>query len=545
MPGLTNLRTPLSVVPSWNPNVRPSSKPSKPKRRIADLPPPPSEVMDIKRNKTYIVGKLLGVGGFARVYEFTELDTNTVYAGKVFDKSTLSKERAREKLSSEIQIQRGLHHINIVSLHHAFEYLDNVYLLLELCPGTSVHSLLQKRSFINEYEARFIFKRILNGVAFLHSHNIIHRDLKLHNLFFSSSYDIKIGDFGLAAQLVTEQEHRRTMCGTPNYMAPEIVSRCSEGHSFTVDIWALGVILFTMLYGRPPFETTDLKATYQRITTVDFSFPESPCVSMEAKCLISKILQLNPDLRPSLTEIELDPWLNEWCPSSLSESVFTNPVLPINQSEVVESQTPEVSAHPPVPFVLCWIDRTEKNGLGYVLSDGTVGALFNDSSKAFITPQLKTQQEFAFISRKIGGPDLSYDSIPQIHSIKFCPENLKKQISLLLQFEGALLAHVKSKSPTGVAVFHHSVPSSIETVLYVKKHFASERATCFRLSNRTLQANFADHSKIIVSVPNQVITYLDDNKRVLTYSLRLKLPVNVAKRLRYLKSQLHGLIHKS
>ena len=98
----------------------------------------------------------------------------------------------------------------------------------------------------------------------LHQHRIIHRDLKLGNLFLNDKMEVKIGDFGLATKLDFDGEKKRTICGTPNYIAPEVLEGKS-GHSYEVDIWSLGVIIYTLIIGKPPFETTDVKATYRRI----------------------------------------------------------------------------------------------------------------------------------------------------------------------------------------------------------------------------------------------------------------------------------------
>ena len=98
----------------------------------------------------------------------------------------------------------------------------------------------------------------------MHSNRVIHRDLKLGNLFLTEKMEIKVGDFGLAAKIEFEGERRRTICGTPNYIAPEVLEN-KNGHSYEVDIWSFGVILYTMLIGKPPFETSDVKTTYKRI----------------------------------------------------------------------------------------------------------------------------------------------------------------------------------------------------------------------------------------------------------------------------------------
>ena len=121
--------------------------------------------------------------------------------------------------------------------------------------------------------------------------------------------ELKIGDFGLATKLEFEGDRKRTVCGTPNYIAPEILDG-KQGHSYEVDIWSLGVIIYTLLIGKPPFETTDVKATYKRIKMNAYSFPDHIAISEPAKNLITKILNLDPTKRPSLDEMLEDPFFH-------------------------------------------------------------------------------------------------------------------------------------------------------------------------------------------------------------------------------------------
>jgi polo-like kinase 1 len=123
---------------------------------------------------------------------------------------------------------------------------------------------------------------MLSAIKYMHKNRIIHRDLKLGNLFLSEKMEIKIGDFGLAAKMEFEGERKRTVCGTPNYIAPEILES-KNGHSYEVDIWSLGVILYTLLIGKPPFETSDVKTTYRRIRMNAYSFPDHIPISSGAK----------------------------------------------------------------------------------------------------------------------------------------------------------------------------------------------------------------------------------------------------------------------
>ena len=131
-----------------------------------------------------------------------------------------------------------------------------------------------------------------------HDRGIIHRDLKLGNLFLSKTMNIKVGDFGLACRVDSTDEKRRTICGTPNYIAPEVIEGNKEkrGHSFEVDVWSMGVVCFTMLVGKPPYESTDVKSTYRRILANEYSFPQGK-VSGDARHLIASMLQTDPKMR--------------------------------------------------------------------------------------------------------------------------------------------------------------------------------------------------------------------------------------------------------
>ncbi|CAH1102322.1 unnamed protein product [Psylliodes chrysocephalus] len=128
--------------------------------------------------------------------------------------------------------------------------------------------LHKRRKFLTEPETRFYMKQIISGVHYLHHNRIIHRDLKLGNLFLNDDLIVKIGDFGLSAKIEYEGERRKTLCGTPNYVAPEILT--NKGHSFEVDIWSLGCIMYALLIGKSPFEASSLEETYNRITKCEY-----------------------------------------------------------------------------------------------------------------------------------------------------------------------------------------------------------------------------------------------------------------------------------
>jgi len=263
---------------------------------------------DIQIRK-YIKGRLLGKGGFAKCYEFTNMETKQITAAKVIPKKSLVKSRAKQKLISEIKIHKSLHHPNIVNFEHYFEDSENVYLLIEICQNQTLNDLLKRRKKLTELEVQCYTIQIIKALKYLHSHRIIHRDLKLGNLFINEKMELKVGDFGLATKLEFDGERKRTVCGTPNYIAPEILEG-KTGHSFEVDVWSLGVIIYTLIIGKPPFETNNVKETYKRIKNDNYSFPENALISEPSKELIQSILVLDPNKRPNLDQILVSDFFN-------------------------------------------------------------------------------------------------------------------------------------------------------------------------------------------------------------------------------------------
>lgn len=137
-----------------------------------------------------------------------------------------------------------MRHPNIVRFHRAFAFFDCTYVVLDLCPNGSVMDMVRKRKSLTLPEVRRFMIQLCGAVKYLHKRNVAHRDLKMGNLFLDRNMDIKVGDFGLAAMILSEKEakRRQTLCGTPNYIAPEVIDKSKGGHNQKVDIWSLGVI---------------------------------------------------------------------------------------------------------------------------------------------------------------------------------------------------------------------------------------------------------------------------------------------------------------
>ncbi|KAG9024096.1 Cell cycle serine/threonine-protein kinase cdc5/MSD2 [Tulasnella sp. JGI-2019a] len=275
-------------------------------------PSPPRVIRDLHKTVAFTKIGFLGEGGFARVYEVADLK-GTRHAIKVVTKSSLNSRKSKTKLYAEIKLHRALEHPNIVGFEECFEDEQNVYMTLELCPNGSMMDMLRRRRRFTEPEARLYMVQIIGACHYMHSNQVIHRDLKLGNLFLDRDMNIKVGDFGLAALIETPGERKKTICGTPNYIAPEVLFDTANGHSFEVDTWSMGVILYTLVVGKPPFQTREVKEIYQRIRDNMYEFPTTADrpLSEEVMHLIEQILTHDPEQRPKLYDILDHPFFTE------------------------------------------------------------------------------------------------------------------------------------------------------------------------------------------------------------------------------------------
>ncbi|KAG9467747.1 hypothetical protein GDO78_014400 [Eleutherodactylus coqui] len=455
-------------------------QPTKPPGAAKEIP---EVLVDPRTRRRYLRGRFLGKGGFAKCYELTDLASRELFAGKIVPKTMLLKPHQKDKMTMEIAIQRSLEHKHVVGFHGFFEDNDFVYVVLELCRRRSLLELHKRRKAVTEPEARYYLRQTIHGCQYLHSNKVIHRDLKLGNLFLNDDMEVKIGDFGLATKVEFDGERKKTLCGTPNYIAPEVLGK--KGHSFEVDIWSIGCIMYTLLVGKPPFETSCLKETYLRIKKNEYSVPKH--INPLATALIQKMLRSDPATRPTIDELLTDEFfttghipnrLPTTCltvpprfsiaPSTIDPS-FRKPLTAINKGQdspmvekpasakdeemippelaepadcylsdmmqqlisvnaakpsekaLIHQEEAEDPACNPIFWVSKWVDYSDKYGLGYQLCDNSVGVLFNDSTRLIMYTDGDSLQ---YIER---------NNTESYLNVRSYPSALTKKVSLCLE----------------------------------------------------------------------------------------------------------------
>lgn len=568
------------------------AKPANPSANVdpksAPLKEIPEVLVDPRTMKKYARGRFLGKGGFAKCYEITDMETKQVFAGKIVPKSLILKQHQREKMTSEIAIHKSLSHANVVGFHGFFEDNDFVFVVLEICRRRSLLELHKRRKAVTEPEVRYYMTQLLKGVHYLHNNRVIHRDLKLGNIFLNDDMELKIGDFGLATKIEFEGERKKTLCGTPNYIAPEVL--CKKGHSYEVDIWSLGCILYTLLVGKPPFETSCLKETYNRIKKNNYTIPWH--INPLASNLIKRMLHAEPSQRPTIAELEVDEYfttgyipvrLPTTCltvpprfsiaPTTATELSQRRPLTAINNQagtenvgmkdehmqrepepaechikEMLQQLNTVIAAKPSEKAVICqeeaedpacipifwiskWVDYSDKYGLGYQLCDNSVGVLFNDYTRLMMYTDGDSLQ---YIDKTATESYLSARSFPVA---------LNKKITLLKYFRNYMSEHLL-KAGANMA---RRDGDELARLPYLSLWFRTKSAIVLHLTNGTVQVNFfLDHTKLILCPLMNAVTYIDEKREFRTYKLSLLeefgCTKELASRLRYAKLMVEKLL---
>ncbi|KAL0239247.1 hypothetical protein PCE1_004935 [Barthelona sp. PCE] len=258
-----------------------------------------------KIDRYELTGRTLGSGSFSKVVQAVDSENNRQVAIKILSRSLLVEQNLVEQVNREIKCLTMLDHPHIVNLLDLLTSKKRIFVVVELMAGELFAKLVKVGKFSTR-TARKYFRQLISALAYMHGLGIAHRDIKPENLLLSQDDNLKISDFGLSNVTNTDNPSlMSTHCGTPNYVAPE-VTRKGRYDAFVADIWSCGVVLFVFLCGYLPFEDRSFTGLFYKIRNAIFTFPDD--IDHEARDLIVKILEPNPNERITLEGIQEHPW---------------------------------------------------------------------------------------------------------------------------------------------------------------------------------------------------------------------------------------------
>ncbi|XP_052179634.1 CBL-interacting serine/threonine-protein kinase 23-like [Diospyros lotus] len=258
----------------------------------------------------YELGRTLGEGTFAKVKFARNVETGENVAIKILDKEKVLKHKMISQIKREISTMKLIRHPNVIRMYEVMASKTKIYIVLEFVTGGELFDKVAGKGRLKEDEARKYFQQLINAVDYCHSRGVFHRDLKPENLLLDVNGILKVSDFGLSAlsQQVREDGLLHTTCGTPNYVAPEVIN--NKGYDGAkADLWSCGVILYVLVAGYLPFEENNLMALYKKISKAEFTCP--PWLSSSAKKLIKRILDPNPKTRITIAEVIENEWFKK------------------------------------------------------------------------------------------------------------------------------------------------------------------------------------------------------------------------------------------
>nr|KAG5714102.1 hypothetical protein BaRGS_020430 [Batillaria attramentaria] len=414
-----------------------------------------------------------------------------------------------KRILREVDLQKDLKHRNVVEFHSYFEDDVNVYIVLENCSRKSLVHVLKHRKCLTEPEVRYYMQQLVEGVQYVHNRRIIHRDLKLGNMLLNENMDLKLADFGLATRVDFEGERKMTVCGTPNYIAPEVLQK--KGHSFEADIWAVGCTMYALLVGRPPFETTTLKETYLRITENSYVLP--PHITPSARNLIRRCLNSSPHSRPTLRDIMADEFFTcGYMPRTLSPACCTSvPKFPTQKSNRPLSYAE--SRPDPMGRLGNALSQMQLNSRSEnLLEEKELEAIEKRSPRH--SPVTESQgPSIKAVAKEVAADIMAVnrsDSPPQRES---SPK--PRSAAMLLDVLTTCLEHMPKDCTQNPA------PLSDSNIVWVTKwvDYSNKYGFGFQLSNDAMGVLFNDTSRILMAPEARAIQYYDLTGKLSAYNL--------------------------
>ena len=417
-------------------------------------------IEDKNNNVKYILQNQLGKGSFGECYSCISKEDNMEYAIKIMSKEKLKEKNILFHLAkSEITIQQTLNSSKIVKIKEYIEDSKYIYIIQEYCKNNALSKLLSKRKYLTEIEVQNYIFQLIQGLHYLHSCKIIHRDIKPNNLLLDDKLELKIADFGLSKKL-SEGQKLKEQLGTQVYMAPEIWKLSEEGYSFEVDIWSLGITMYQLLTGELPFKVKNNNG--KNIIKGEFGFPESPSISKEAKNLIKQILVIEPRKRPSLNQIvyhdffhknKFPEFLNvstldiipsqeeikfyenkediydNYCEEIINEKLFDLVVEfeEIKYENIDKYVINEINIKDYFDiWITKWKESKNEDIFYYSLNNGLIGIIFKNTNIQLVLDE--SSHKFYEIIKNEEKEDIS------VHSLYDYPDNLKQSVEKLLNY---------------------------------------------------------------------------------------------------------------
>ena len=251
---------------------------------------------------------MIGKGSFGKVHLGIHILSKKKVAIKCIDKTYIKEEKAQKKIVQEVKILRSLTHRNIIKILEVFENKKFVFIVTDYACRGDLLKYMKENGVFKEHRAKPVIAQTLRALEYCHSKGILHRDVKLDNILLDKDMQVKLCDFGVSRFMTDEKIKER--CGTPAYIAPEVISGNGYSH-FQADIWSLGVLLYALTTGTIPFKAKNIPDLHKLILKSDFDFPDGVDLSSSFKALVRLMLLKDPDQRITIEEIWAHPWLEQ------------------------------------------------------------------------------------------------------------------------------------------------------------------------------------------------------------------------------------------
>lgn len=271
----------------------------------------------VKKVGKYELGRALGEGTFGKVKYAVDSESQEAVAIKILDKEKIQKQNMGNQIKKEISIMKMVKHKYVVQMVEVLASKTKIFIVLELVTGGELFDKIVQIGKFNEEQARFYFNQLVEGVEFCHKSGVCHRDLKPENLLLDEHGNLKISDFGLSSLYIGDAdggtnrtELLHTTCGTPNYVAPEVLADCGyDGKK--ADVWSCGVILYVLLAGFLPFDESTIVQLFAKIQAAEFTYPS--WFSQEVRSLLDQMIIADPKNRLNLTQVRSEAWCLVGC----------------------------------------------------------------------------------------------------------------------------------------------------------------------------------------------------------------------------------------